>query len=73
MSTPVTEDDWWSNEDSDSALFASERSSLASRLATTQAGTLYLTIIPGSAVGNAESMEFNVTGAATALSSLSCV
>ena len=72
MSTPVTEDDWWSNEDSDSAVFASERSSLASRLADTQAGTLYLTIIPGSTVGNAESMEFNVTGAATALSDLPC-
>lgn len=73
MSTPVTENDWWSDEDSDSALWASEQSSLASRLAATQTGTLYLTIIPGSTVGNAESMEFNVTGAATVLSSLSCV
>jgi len=69
----VTENDWWSDEDSDSALWASEQSSLASRLAATQTGTLYLTIIPGSTVGNAESMEFNVTGAATVLSSLSCV
>ncbi len=73
MSTPVTENDWWSNEDPDSAVWASERSSLASRLATTQAGTLYLTVIPGSTVGNAEGMEFNVTGAATALGPLSCV
>lgn len=73
MSTPVTQNDWWSDEDSDSTVWASEWSSLASRLATTQAGTLYLAIIPGSTVGNAESMEFNVTGAATALSGLSCV
>ena len=73
MASPVTETDWWSNEESDSTLWASDRSWLASSLASTHAGTLYLTIIPGSTVGNAESMEFNVTGAATALSSLSCV
>ena len=62
MSTPVTENDWWSATKTRTARCGrrSSRRSLPG-WQPTLTGTLYLTIIPGSTVGNAESMEFNVT------------
>lgn len=72
MPTPVQETDWWSNEDSNSVVFAPDRSSLKARLASTDSGRLHMTIIPGSTIGNAESASFDITGAAAALANLPC-
>ena len=72
MSTPETESDWWSNENTNSTVWAPQPSSLASMLKATRAGTLYLAIVPTDTAGRTRNMEFDITGAATALANLTC-
>lgn len=72
MAVPFTESSWWSSEEPNSVLFAPEDTSFAEHLARAASGRLYMEFIPGSTVGNSESAEFIVDGAADVLRALDC-
>lgn len=73
MTTPVTEQSWWSSEEFESGLFAPEDTSFAEHLGRAGSGRLYMEFIPGSPwQESAESAEFIVDGVADVLLALDC-
>ncbi len=72
MTAPFTERSWWSSEDVESWLFASDDTSFAEHLGRAGSGCLYMEFIPGSPVGSVESAEFIVDGTSDVLRALDC-